>query len=389
MLRKSYKRKKVFSDKVFSQKSIAMKIWALHSLPSLEEVQPEPALLARAAGIPLTSQTEMQRCPGQRSYCHKIGQGCGGPQHRQAWEEFRTELDHDDLQAMARHFVEDQCRDLTPERRAASAQFVLLLVTTGLELLRGVAVQLHSLEVEQCWAWSARCEPRRPPARPAAQRRPRPQGPQRRAPRRDVLGGVVRQARAQSNPARHDAVGVGAGRLQPGAGRIRLLRPSRRLPGALRARRRTAGAVVQSLSMCSSLLHTPGYSNMLERLTRAGRVPQVCIGCAILATRKRWARRCGRRGSGRGPRRARLQLPRRTRATLRWRSPSRTSTRPQTYSWLWRPTPRPGQPELTGSEGMIRSALAAARTCDPPSRPAWPQAGRVRPLRVRVLAERL
>ena len=200
---------------------------------------------------------EMQRCPGQRSYCHKIGQGCGGPQHRQAWEEFRTELDHDDLQAMARHFVEDQCRDLTPERRAASAQFVLLLVTTGLELLRGVAVQLHSLEVEQCWAWSARCEPRRPPARPAAQRRPRPQGPQRRAPRRDVLGGVVRQARAQSNPARHDAVGVGAGRLQPGAGRIRLLRPSRRLPGALRARRRTAGAVVQSLSMCSSLLHTP------------------------------------------------------------------------------------------------------------------------------------
>ena len=126
---------------------------------------------------------EMQRCPGQRSYCHKIGQGCGGPQHRQAWEEFRTELDHDDLQAMARHFVEDQCRDLTPERRAASAQFVLLLLTTGLELLRGVAVQLlllttglellrgvavqlHSLEVEQCWAWSARCEPRTQTARP-------------------------------------------------------------------------------------------------------------------------------------------------------------------------------------------------------------------------------
>ena len=50
--------------------------------------------------------------------------------------------DHDDLQAMARHFVEDQCRDLTPERRAASAQFVLLLLTTGLELLRGVAVHL-------------------------------------------------------------------------------------------------------------------------------------------------------------------------------------------------------------------------------------------------------
>ena len=142
-----------------------------------------------------------------------------------------------------------------------------------------------------------------------------------------------------------------------------------------------------SLSPCARAYSTP--RSMLERLTRAGRVPQVCIGCAILATRKRWARRCGRRGSGRGPRRARLQLPRRTRATLRWRSPSRTGTRPQTYSWLWRPTPRPGQPELTGSEGMIRSALAAARTCDPPSRPAWPQAGRVRPLRVRVLAERL
>ena len=95
------------------------------------------------------------RWPGKRSYCHTIGKGCGGPQHRQAWEELSTELDHN-ARALALHFVDDQCKDLPPERRAASARFVELLLTTGLELLCSVASKLHSLEVEQCWAWCAR-----------------------------------------------------------------------------------------------------------------------------------------------------------------------------------------------------------------------------------------
>ncbi|EOD05045.1 hypothetical protein EMIHUDRAFT_259376 [Emiliania huxleyi CCMP1516] len=119
------------------------------------ELQPEPALLASSETIPTRAQMRMQRWPGKRSYCHTIGRGCGGPQHRQAWEELSTELDHN-ARALALHFVDDQCKDLPPERRAASARFVELLLTTGLELLCSVASKLHSLEVEQCWAWCAR-----------------------------------------------------------------------------------------------------------------------------------------------------------------------------------------------------------------------------------------
>ena len=132
-----------------------MQIWARDSLPSFEELQPEPALLASSETIPTRAQMRMQRWPGKRSYCHTIGKGCGGPQHRQAWEELSTELDHN-ARALALHFVDDQCKDLPPERRAASARFVELLLTTGLELLCSVASKLHSLEVEQCWAWCAR-----------------------------------------------------------------------------------------------------------------------------------------------------------------------------------------------------------------------------------------
>ena len=50
-----------------------MQIWARDSLPSFEELQPEPALLASSETIPTRAQMRMQRWPGKRSYCHTIG----------------------------------------------------------------------------------------------------------------------------------------------------------------------------------------------------------------------------------------------------------------------------------------------------------------------------
>ena len=98
---------------------------------------------------------------------------------------------------------------------------------------------------------------------------------------------MVHQARAQSTPKWHDTQRVGAGHFQPGAGRVRLLRPLRGLPRTLSSRRRTAGEVVQSGTMCESL-----NPHTLPCDLAPPRSPACQGGCSPGVTHSRASRGC-------------------------------------------------------------------------------------------------
>jgi len=96
---------------------------------------------------------EMVRAVGQRSHSKSLGEGCGQHEHEAAWAALRG-LEDGALEAVAVGFAEHECSALGPEQRAASRNFARLFFSAeGLSLLQAVAMELHGLSLEHCWAW--------------------------------------------------------------------------------------------------------------------------------------------------------------------------------------------------------------------------------------------
>ena len=133
------------------------KIWEASALPCLEELRPPADLLAWGADVPRRYMREMQRLPGQLSYCKALGVACGGPGSKsdEAWSEFAS-LGTAVHVEIAGSFATAECVALPEAQQAGAKRFVQLLLTQrGIELLRSVAEELHSLGTHACWAWYA------------------------------------------------------------------------------------------------------------------------------------------------------------------------------------------------------------------------------------------
>ena len=123
-------------------------------LPTLAEVFPEPELVNEAEQVPTRYGLIMKRKPGHPSYCKSIGDGCGGPDERttRAWAAF-TKLPRPVFEAIARGIVQHDCKSLPQAARVQAFEFVVLLLTSGIPLLRAVAVEWNGLTFQKCWPW--------------------------------------------------------------------------------------------------------------------------------------------------------------------------------------------------------------------------------------------